>query len=491
MATIVKDKLVSSVVVDDVLNLHLVDYVLVIDDDIDFTDVLIGSLARRMPNITWGCINDPLQIEGSINNGSDNVPLVVVLDLVLNTFVGVESGFRVLKMLTSVYPNTRVIVLTGHGSSEFGVRAMSAGAAAFLQKPPDIDHLVALITDCLNQAKIRHEIDLLRNERLNSLANCLIGDSQCMRHVREQVLFAASHSQPVLITGETGTGKGECALAIHRFSARSSGRFVRYQPVTGSLDLITSELFGHSRGSFTGATGSRKGLIEEAHAGTLFLDEIDEFNIATQVALLGVLQEKKIRPIGENREIAVDFRLICASNADLAEAQQIGKLRSDFYHRLAHFVIQLKPLRERQEDIIALAQSALDKLYQRGEMRRLTLSPDACDFLLNHLWPGNVRELLATIENTAYRVSFDGKEYIRGSDISLLSSSARSERKVIMPGTLIEQHQRRGLKEMLDDYRSQIIKETLNRNNGNISRTALDLGLDRTSLKRLMRKVYK
>jgi DNA-binding NtrC family response regulator len=295
--------------------------------------------------------------------------------------------------------------------------------------------------------------------------------------------------QPVLITGETGTGKGECALAIHRFGKRSTGRFVRYQPSTGSQDLIASDLFGHSRGSYTGAIGNRRGLIEEASGGTLFLDEIDEFGIATQVALLGVLQEKRIRPVGENREVSVDFRLVCASNCDLDRAVSNGKLREDFYHRIAHLVIHLIPLRERKEDIPLLALHILEEINRRGELPLIGISEEAEDFLKIHTWPGNIRELVATVENGAYKATFDGREVISKADIAFVRSIA--SKPGVEPGgegetagALVG-----NFKEKVEQYKMLLIRQSLARNQGNISRAAAELGLDRTSFKRLLRRI--
>ncbi len=460
--------------------------VLIIDDDIDFSDSLTRQLVKAVPRVQWHHVHTVPLVDKELKRIQ---PEAVLLDLVLDPHLGVESGFKVLRALGEDFPDVRVIVLTGHGGSEVGVRALNLGAASFLQKPPDIDHLAALIHDCLRQAKIRSEIKELRAVKLQAISSHLIGESEYMKEVREKVLFAGSIDQPVLITGETGTGKGECALAIHRFGKRSTGRFVRYQPSTASQDLIASDLFGHSRGSYTGATGNRRGLIEEASGGTLFLDEIDEFGIATQVALLGVLQEKRIRPVGENREVSVDFRLVCASNCNLDQAVSSGKLRDDFYHRIAHLVIHLIPLRERAEDIPLLAFHILEEINRRGDVPPVGLSEEAGYFLKKHSWPGNIRELVATVENGAYKAAFDGRELISKADIAFVRSVA-GKPGVEPGGEGASVGSLAGnFKERVEQYKTLLIRQALARNQGNVSRAAAELGLERTSFKRMLRRI--
>lgn len=460
--------------------------ILIIDDDIDFSDSLTGQLVKVVSGVQWHHVHTIAVIAKELKRIQ---PEVVLLDLVLDSHIGVESGFKALKVIGDDFPDIRVIVLTGHTGNEVGVRAMNWGAASFLQKPPDINHLAALIRDCLRQAEIRSEINELRAVKLREISRHLIGESECMKLVRDKVLFAGAMDQPVLITGETGTGKGECALAIHRFGKRSTGRFVRYQPFAGSQDLIASDLFGHSRGSYTGATGNRRGLIEEASGGTLFLDEIDEFGIATQVALLGVLQEKRLRPVGENREISVDFRLVCASNCDLDRAVSSGKLREDFYHRIAHLVIHLVPLRERKDDIPLLAFHILEEIHQRGDLPLVGLSGEAADFLKMHSWPGNIRELVATVENGAYKATFDGRGVITKADIAFVRSVTTKAGVEPGGGEAPAMAPVGNFKEKVEQYKTLLIRQALARNQGNISRAAVELGLDRTSLKRLLRRI--
>jgi len=464
--------------------------VLIIDDDLDFSESLIGQLAKLIPQVQWHHLQKHHEDLACLEKDIKCLrPEVILLDLVLNPYIGVESGFKVLNALRNDFPEIRVIVLTGYGKSELGVRALNLGAASFLQKPPEIEHLAALIIDCLAQAKIRTEIAELRAVKLLDLSRHLIGDSECMKAVREKVLFAGSTLQPVLITGETGTGKGECALAIHRFGKRNKGRFVRYQPSTVSQDLIASDLFGHSRGSYTGAAASRRGLIEEASGGTLFLDEIDEFGVATQVALLGVLQEKRVRPVGENKEVAVDFRLVCASNADLSRIGSSGKLREDFYHRIAHLLIHLIPLRERREDIPLLALYTLEEMNRKGDLPIIGLSQEAKSVLMLHSWPGNIRELVATVENGAYKATFDGRDGILKSDIAFVRSVEGPAGSELEEGNVVGASAVGNFKEKVEQYKGLLIRQALARNHGNISRAAAELGLGRTSFKRLTRRV--
>ncbi|MBX7143593.1 MAG: sigma-54 dependent transcriptional regulator [Oligoflexia bacterium] len=401
-------------------------------------------------------------------------PEVAVLDLCIDTHCGVQSGFELLEQLLLIDPTLRVLVLTGHGSPEHGVRALNLGAASFLEKPADIGHLAALIRDGERQSTLRRSFVTLQKQAEDGVESKLIGGSQVMQRLREEVQLAARTPQPILLLGETGTGKGVCARLIHELSVRADKRFVRYQPNFASADLVNSEIFGHVKGAFTGAMQDRIGLIGEADGGSLFLDEVEELPLETQVGLLGVLQERQFRPVGANRELAANFRLICASNRDTLIMIEQGKLRRDFYHRIAHQVIRIPSLSEHVDDIPMLAQHFLHELGKRDCLNVFGLSQEALATLEQHPWPGNVRELQAVIEGAAYRASANGRTQVEKQDLSFLAQMASNSEFAA------------GLNEQVDLFRRRLISAALSKHNGNQVQAARDLRIDRSTLRRIL-----
>ncbi len=404
-------------------------------------------------------------------------PHVAVIDLCLNPSEGVEGGFRLLSQLANHNSLCRVIVLTGNACIENGIRALNSGAASFLEKPVDIKHIHALLYELIKQSRLRREYELLKNKQDGlGIAELVVGQSKAMDSVRQSLLYAASTTQAVLLTGETGTGKGLCALAIHRFGNRGSQRFVRYQPNFSSADLVNSDLFGHTKGAFTGAWEDRKGLISEAHQGTLFLDEIDELPLETQVTLLGVLQERKYRPMGCNKESEANFRLISASNQDIGECLESGRLRRDFYHRAAHQEIRIPPLRERMEDIEELSRFVLAKLRDREEVQVFDISHAATDMLMSFNWPGNVRQLESVVEGAAFRTQYHGRTCISEEDIEIPGQIKRTS------------SHKMSFNEQVQKFKLELINTSLAKNSGNQVKAAQELGLDRSTLRRILNR---
>lgn len=398
-------------------------------------------------------------------------PHVVVLDLSLEPKRGVESGFDLLSEITHRAPDCRTIVLTGHGDETFGVRALDLGASSFLTKPADIAHLVALIKDGITQARLRRDYATLRHQIEPTL---LTGESAAMSSLMSELRTLAATGQPVLLSGETGTGKGVAARALHLWGPRAPKSLVRYQPTFATPDLVQSDLFGHVKGAFTGATTDRRGLIAEANGGTLFLDEVDELPHETQVLLLGVLQDKRFRPVGSSSESASHFRLVCATNRDLAEITTSGKLRLDLYHRLAHCVVRIPPLRERRTDIPLLVDSILSRLAATEGIDLLGLSDGALDLLLSHEWPGNIRELEGVMESAAYRARAAGRDRIEPSDIRLRRDPH-------------DPHAPTDFHAQVEQFKRQLVAAALARTGGNRLRAAAELGLDRGTLSRILK----
>lgn len=446
-------------------------HVVLIDDDTSASQALIRRLGREEGAylfVHFDCAETALASIPQLQ------PEVVVVDLSLRIDEGPKSGLRCIHQLSSLDPTIRILALTGHEASEYGLEALHHGAASFLQKPAALPHLLSLIRDGVLYSQLKRQA--LKRRDYSAEFETQLGinsESEAMRGVLQQAHFAASNSAPVLLLGETGTGKGVLARAIHLASSRAKKHFIRIQPQYGSPELVASELFGHSRGAFTGALQARKGLLEEAHLGTVFLDEVDQLPRETQVALLEVLQEKLFRPLGNNRETRSEFRLIAASNRRREELVQPNGLREDFFHRIAHTTIVIPALRERAEDIPALARGALASLTEKEGLPVHGLTPDAIDWLVRQPWPGNIRQLHAVVESAAYKAAYVQQSLI---DVTLFTSKQQTGSQMF-GGTF---------REKVRAYEQSLVREALTAHGQNQSKAAESLHLDRTSLRRIL-----
>jgi DNA-binding NtrC family response regulator len=448
--------------------------ILLIDDDGDGCLSLSRALKASGVVSPIHASTHPTQALELASNGR---LAVVVLDLCLDERRGVDSGFELLQELVRKYPYLRVIILTGHGGEAHGVRALTLGAANFLEKPAYIPHLVALIQDGISQSKLRRAV--LRGEN-SVLAETLVGSSPATEALREKIRFAAHNSQSIFLAGETGVGKGLCALLIHRLSKRRAGKFVRYQPNFSNPDLVNSDLFGHRRGAFTGAAEDRRGLLADANDGTLFLDEVDELPLECQVTLLGVLQEKRFRPVGGSQEQSTDFRLITASNCALQQALSQGKMRRDFYHRIAQHVIDVPALRQRKEDIPELCVHILSGIAAREEINLFACDDDVIKKLQGYEWPGNIRELQSVVEGAALRAQYRGAQQIELIDLGDGICRTRSS-GLVGPNTIVK-----SFADTIEDFKLKLIEEALDRHNGNQVQAAQELNLDRSTMRRII-----
>lgn len=322
---------------------------------------------------------------------------VVVTDLRL----GKENGLDVLKDVRDLQPGAEVLVITGYGSVDSAVAAMKEGAYDYLTKPVEPENLVRVIHKALEHQSLQREISILRNQFAREAGlNRIVAVSQSMKEILESIKKIAGSDSTVLIEGESGTGKELMAKLIHQQSNRAGGPFIGINCGAMSESLLESELFGHKRGSFTGAHKDQKGLFEAADKGTLFLDEVAELSTNFQVKLLRTLQEHRIRRVGDTREINVDVRIIAASNKDIAQLVREGRFRPDLFFRIKVIPIYLPPLRKRREDIVPLAENFLERLSNRMGRRKPTLAETAKAKLLDYDWPGNVRELENTLERS-------------------------------------------------------------------------------------------
>ena len=448
------------------------DSILLVDDDSELILSLSRNLKDLLPHITIhgaGAADKALTLQATYK-----IRLAVV-DLEIDRKKGPDSGFELISALLLNDPQIRIIVLTGHSSIEFGIEALKRGAVSFQEKPSSASDLSVLIKDFLQQRFLVESASKIEQARAESVLDLLTSNTLSDR-IKNEILFAASMNQSIFISGESGVGKSLCASLIHKVSSRAKQKFVRYQPSFVSADLVNSDLFGHIKGSFTGADQDRKGLLLEAHGGTLFIDEIDALPAETQVLLLGVLQEKKFRPVGSDKELEVDFRLITASNTSIKKAIQENKIRKDFYFRVAHHTLTIPPLRERVLEIESLINQFLKLGNERKDFSVCRVSSEGTTLLKNHDWPGNIRELQAVVEGAAFRAQFHNRFEILPEDIHLKIDTFLDKDDSVENGF----HDRVLL------FKKKIIREALERSGGNQVKAAKELGLDRSSMRRII-----
>ncbi|MHC1724460.1 MAG: sigma-54-dependent transcriptional regulator [Syntrophobacteraceae bacterium] len=364
--------------------------ILVVDDELIIRESLGGWLKRSGYRVD-SAVNGHEALEMAGRNDYD----LVFLDIRMPDV----SGLEVLKTVKNVYPHTLVVMITAYGSVETAIEAMKSGADDFIMKPFEPEELQLLVEKLLNQKKLVDENICLRTQvESNSRYQDLIGTSASMRDLFAFIDQVAGVDSPILLQGETGTGKELVAKAIHARSNRRYGPFVAINCGAFAESLLESELFGHEAGSFTGAARTQKGRLEMANGGTLFLDEIGEIPLKMQVDLLRVLQEKNFHRVGGNREIAVDFRLVAATHQDLLEKVARDEFRKDFYFRLKVIEIEVPPLRSRREDIPILAEHFLQRFRRETNKHITGIREEALLLLQSYDWPGNVRELENAIE---------------------------------------------------------------------------------------------
>jgi DNA-binding NtrC family response regulator len=399
-------------------------------------------------------------------------PDVVVTDLMLPDL----DGIQLLRRLKDIDPSPEIVVISGQGTITRAVEAGQAGAFYFLEKPVSQDGLLDMLRKAIDRTQERAETQQLREQIRGqySFAN-IIGQSKKMKDLFELIESVAASDANILIQGENGTGKELIANAIHYNSHRAKGPFIKINCAAIPKDLIESELFGYRKGAFTGAMSDKVGLFELAEGGSLLLDEIGEMPPYLQTKLLRVLQEREYRPIGSDRLVHVDFRLICATNIDLDSALRDGKLREDLYFRINTITLRVPPLRERTEDIPLLCNHFLSKFNQRYQKNARAISPAAYHLLIRNRWAGNVRELENAIERGVL-VSKTGE--ITPAD---LPETVREEGAPAQEFT-IPPHR------TLAEIEKMAIVQTLQRTNWNKQEAAQILGLYRPTLYSKMKK---
>ena len=401
------------------------------------------------------------------------------VDLVLlDVWLPGLDGLATLSRLRERQVDVQVVLISGHGNIEFAVRAIKMGAFDFVEKPLSLEKTVLVVRNALRQRRLEAENRALR-ARVDR-PQTMVGESFAMRRLREQVAMAAPTNGRVLIYGENGTGKELVARTVHAMSHRKAATFVEVNCAAIPEELIESELFGHVRGAFTGAVSDRRGKFETADGGTIFLDEIGDMSLKTQAKVLRVLQEQTLEAVGGTSRIRVDARVLAATNKDLQAEIRQGNFREDLYFRLNVIPIFVPPLRERQEDVPLLANHFMAEFAREYGRRPKQFDADAIAVLQEYSWPGNVRELRNVIERLVIMVPGDS---IAVADLGFLESVG-----VARPVTVLESGgQRPTLHEARERFERDLILRTLAEQQGNMSRTAEVLGVERSNLYRKMR----
>jgi two-component system NtrC family response regulator len=441
---------------------------LIVDDDEEIRTQMKWALAKDYEILLAGDRSSAVDLFRSEN------PASVLLDLGLPPHPGSsEEGLAALSELLALDRFAKIVVVTGQSEKKIAMSAIGAGAYDFLCKPVEMDELNVLLKRCFHISQLEKDFAAMQNSLGGESLEGIVGSSPKMRPVFDLIRKVATTDAPVLVLGESGTGKEMVARAIHNKSARRNAGFIAINCGAIPENLLESELFGHERGAFTGAHAQRIGRIEMANGGTLFLDEIGEMPPTLQVKLLRFLQEQTIERVGGREEIRVNVRVIAATNADLKKNMAEGKFREDLYYRLAVVQMSLPPLREREDDVLALAKFFLRRFAAEANRPELAFDPDALRALSKHVWPGNVREL----ENCVRR------------SVIMAEGTRLKVRDLELNAAGIEINGAVTLKEARETVERQMVQQALQKNAGKITRAAAELGLSRPTLYELMEKL--
>jgi DNA-binding NtrC family response regulator len=401
------------------------------------------------------------------------------------------DGIEVLKSVRTLQPAVPVILITGYASVDTAVEAMKNGAFDYLQKPFAPDLLLDKVTNALSQRPVSLEEPVLKEEITRHHGfHQFIGESKEMQKVYHRIMHVAATNSTVLITGESGTGKELAARAIHENSPRKDKPFVAVDCSSLAETLLESELFGHVKGSFTGAVQTKTGLFKVADGGTLFLDEVSNISLSTQAKLLRALQERKITPIGSTQPVPIDIHLIAATNKNLRIMSNEGTFREDLFFRLNIIPIELPPLRERTQDIPILIRHFLKKYTAEIGKEIKGVAPDVMAFLEHYAYPGNVRELENMIERAVVLAEGD---IICNEDLELWDSTDTSSPALIeripLNAEELKEMKRHIRDHALDSLESAFVRNALERNNWNVTRAAEETGILRPNFQSMMKKL--
>jgi DNA-binding NtrC family response regulator len=452
--------------------------ILVVDDE----EIVVRSCVRALEDAEFEI--DAAHSGAEALGRIDAAPYDVVL---LDIMMPEMDGTVVLQRVKESHPDIEVVMVTGLSQIETAVRSMKLGAFDYLSKPFDPDELKLVVRRALERRRLLQEnVDLKRQVESRYRFENIIGTSPRMQEVFGLVARAAPTNTTVLLTGESGTGKERVARALFHNSLRKDGPFVAVDCTSLSENLLESELFGHVKGAFTGAVANKRGLFEVADGGTLFLDEIGNIPLAIQAKLLRVLQEREFKAVGDTRTQKTDVRLIAATNKDLKAMVAEGTFRDDLYYRINIFPIHIPPLRERREDIPALAFHFLGIFSAELGKKVTELSEDATNVLLNHAWPGNVREL----ENTMQRaVILASDKVIRKAHLqSIIDAGGATDAQAPRTSEELKRVKKAAREKSVEHIEQAFVLEALRRNGWNVTRSAEETGMQRANFQALMKK---
>ncbi len=403
-------------------------------------------------------------------------PDLVMLDIWMPGIDGIDT----LKEIKKVHPFLQVIIITGHGTIETAVKAIKLGAYDLIEKPLSIDKVIVAINNALNYRRLEEENRYLRRKTLEK--NSITGSSPAVMTLKKEIATAAPTDSWILITGENGVGKELVARTIHQLSQHAEQPLIAVNCAAIPEELIESELFGHEKGAFTGATQKKRGKFELTGNGTIFLDEIGDMSLKTQAKILRVLQERQFQRVGGTRTLRIDFRVIAASNKDLEKEIEAGNFREDLYYRLNVIPLWVPPLRERISDIPLLVDTFFKEHIQQASQKTKTISDEAMELLNRYTWPGNVRELKNLVERLAIMVD---KDVITTKD---LPAPYNPDAIGDVQPPLSDLMAMVDFKAARAAFEKQFIHSKLQQNEQNITRTAEAIGVDRSYLhKRLKR----
>jgi two-component system nitrogen regulation response regulator NtrX len=441
--------------------------ILIVDDEKSIRDSLSGILSDEGFN--------PLTAETgeeALARLRDEKPELILLDIWMPGMDGLETLTRIREM----YPDQLVVMMSGHGTIETAVRSTKLGAYDFIEKPLSLEKVLLCTQNALKIGQLVEENRELKAKIAKDHA--MIGVSEPILDLKKQIEIAAPTSGWVLITGENGTGKELVARAIHSLSKRQDKPFVEVNCAAIPEELIESELFGHEKGSFTGATTQRRGKFDQAHEGTLFLDEIGDMSLKTQAKVLRILQEKKFERVGGNKTIEVDVRVIAATNKNLEDEIAEGRFREDLYYRLNVIPFHVPPLRERKDDIPLLVNHFLAH-FCRQESREIKSMEDAAmRVLMDYVWPGNVRELKNLIERVV--IMTPGPVISRDMLPQVFFEKTHKGPKGVPESGLNAST----FKEAKEEFEKEFLLHKLEESGWNISKTAEVIGIERSNLHR-------